>query len=102
MRSTNPHGSFAEVREHSPARWFSCGAGYYKYLKDKLQKAKREIFITGWSLNMEVELIRPVRSGDKGENRLSTILEERAMAGVQVYSLMLMSGPVKIFLFNRV
>ncbi|KAJ8351715.1 hypothetical protein SKAU_G00231910 [Synaphobranchus kaupii] len=83
----NRHGSFAPVRENTPAKWFVNAAGYFDAIADALEGAKEEIFITGWCpktcrLSPEIFLKRPVVDGNTW--RLDYVLKRKAEQGVKI------------------
>ncbi|KAK3578554.1 hypothetical protein CHS0354_025266 [Potamilus streckersoni] len=82
----NRYDSFAPVRDKSFARWFVDGSSYFEAVADALEKAKEEIFITGWWLTPEIYMKRPMTQGDHW--RLDVILTRKAKAGVKVFILL--------------
>ncbi|XP_016172953.1 phospholipase D zeta 2 [Arachis ipaensis] len=87
-----PHrfASFAPVRglteDGSQAQWFVDGKAAFEAIASSIQAAKSEIFITGWWLCPELYLKRPFDGFSK--LRLDSLLEEKAMQGVQIYVLL--------------
>ncbi|KAL3883140.1 hypothetical protein ACJMK2_029433, partial [Sinanodonta woodiana] len=82
----NRYESFAPMRDKSFARWFVDGSSYFEAVADALEKAKEEIFITGWWLTPEIYMKRPMTQGDYW--RLDAILTRKAKAGVKVFILL--------------
>ncbi|GMI79357.1 phospholipase D P2, PHOSPHOLIPASE D ZETA 2 [Hibiscus trionum] len=93
----NPHpyvthrfGSFAPPRglneDGSQAQWFVDGRAAFEAIATSIEKAKSEIFITGWWLCPELYLRRPFRSNPS--SRLDALLEAKAKQGVQIYILL--------------
>ncbi|GMH13136.1 hypothetical protein Nepgr_014977 [Nepenthes gracilis] len=89
---SHPHryGSFAPPRglaeDGSEAQWFIDGQAAFEAIASALEKAKSEIFITGWWLCPELYLRRPFR--DHSSSRVDTLLEAKAKEGVQIYILL--------------
>ncbi|KAK8633595.1 hypothetical protein V6N13_014439 [Hibiscus sabdariffa] len=87
-----PHrfGSFAPPRgwneDGSQAQWFIDGRAAFEAIASSIEKAKSEIFITGWWLCPELYLRRPFRSNPS--SRLDALLEAKAKQGVQIYILL--------------
>ncbi|XP_021282622.1 phospholipase D zeta 2 isoform X2 [Herrania umbratica] len=87
-----PHrfGSFAPPRglneDGSQAQWFIDGKAAFEAIASSIEKAKSEIFITGWWLCPELYLRRPFQSNSS--SRLDDLLEAKAKQGVQIYILL--------------
>ncbi|KAK8689373.1 hypothetical protein V6N13_088094 [Hibiscus sabdariffa] len=87
-----PHrfGSFAPPRglneDGSQAQWFIDGKAAFEAIATSIEKAKSEIFITGWWLCPELYLRRPFESNPS--SRLDALLEAKAKQGVQIYILL--------------
>ncbi|KAE8660207.1 Phospholipase D p2 [Hibiscus syriacus] len=87
-----PHrfGSFAPPRglneDGSQAQWFIDGKAAFDAIATSIEKAKSEIFITGWWLCPELYLRRPFESNPS--SRLDALLEAKAKQGVQIYILL--------------
>ncbi|XP_022719474.1 phospholipase D zeta 2 isoform X2 [Durio zibethinus] len=87
-----PHrfGSFAPQRglneDGSQAQWFIDGKAAFEAIASSIEKAKSEIFITGWWLCPELCLRRPFQSNSS--SRLDALLEAKAKQGVQIYILL--------------
>ncbi|XVE89606.1 hypothetical protein DITRI_Ditri20bG0009200 [Diplodiscus trichospermus] len=87
-----PHrfGSFAPPRglneDGSQAQWFIDGKAAFEAIASSIEKAKSEIFITGWWLCPELYLRRPFQS--HSSSRLDALLEAKAKQGVQIYILL--------------
>ncbi|XWS57471.1 hypothetical protein CRYUN_Cryun09bG0176700 [Craigia yunnanensis] len=87
-----PHrfGSFAPSRglneDGSQAQWFIDGKATFEAIASSIEKAKSEIFITGWWLCPELYLRRPFQSNSS--SRLDALLEAKAKQGVQIYILL--------------
>ncbi|MBA0770961.1 hypothetical protein Gotri_019499 [Gossypium trilobum] len=87
-----PHrfSSFAPPRglneDGSQAQWFVDGKAAFEAIASSIEKAKSEIFITGWWLCPELYLRRPFESNPS--SRLDALLESKAKQGVQIYVLL--------------
>ncbi|XVF31421.1 hypothetical protein REPUB_Repub16aG0144700 [Reevesia pubescens] len=83
-------GSFAPPRglneDGSQAQWFIDGKAAFEAIASSIEKAKSEIFITGWWLCPELYLRRPFESNSS--SRLDALLEAKAKQGVQIYILL--------------
>jgi phospholipase D1/2 len=77
--------SFAPIRHSSPSKWFVDASDYMESIADCIERAKQEIFITGFFLTPEIYLKRPVIVGDKW--RLDKLLQRKAAEGIKVYVL---------------
>ena len=84
--SSNPFSSFAPIRRDISPKYYVDGCQYFPAVAKALRKATREIFISDWSLNPELYLVRT--SGASPEDRLDYILQEKAEQGVKVYVLL--------------
>ncbi|KAL9235011.1 hypothetical protein vseg_009814 [Gypsophila vaccaria] len=87
----HPHrfGSFAPIRKSddgSEAQWFIDGEAGFNAIAAAIEKAKSEVYITGWWLCPELYLRRPFR--DHENSRLDVLLEAKAKEGVQIYILL--------------
>lgn len=88
----NPHrfGSFAPsrglIQDGSQAQWFIDGKAAFEAIASSIERAKSEIYITGWWLCPELYLRRPFQN--HFTSRLDTLLEVKAKQGVQIYILL--------------
>ena len=71
-------------RRMSYARWILNGSSYYRSVVQALRAAEKEVFITGWFLSPEVQLLRKA-SGDDEDLTLVDLVREIASNGVKVY-----------------
>ncbi|CAI9103469.1 OLC1v1001952C1 [Oldenlandia corymbosa var. corymbosa] len=87
---THRFGSFAPPRgladDGSQAQWFIDGKTAFEAIASSVEKAKSEIFITGWWLCPELYLRRPFNS--HSSSRLDSLLEAKAKEGVKIYILL--------------
>jgi len=83
---SNPHKSFAPVRESQLAYWFVDGQTFMSSVADVIAQAKEEIFITDWWLSPEVFLKRGNEFSQ--ELRLDRLLKRKAAEGVKVFVLL--------------
>ncbi|KAK8329297.1 hypothetical protein V6Z11_A11G309600 [Gossypium hirsutum] len=87
-----PHrfSSFAPPRglneDGSQSQWYVDGKAAFEAIASSIEKAKSEIFITGWWLCPELYLRRPFESNPS--SRLDALLESKAKQGVQIYVLL--------------
>ena len=80
-----PHrfDSFAPIRENCHLDWLIDGQEYFSVLVRAIQAAKSEIYIHGWWLSPEVQLLRP--SSLHPNFRLDRLLQSRAESGIKIY-----------------
>ncbi|XP_034530896.1 phospholipase D1a [Notolabrus celidotus] len=76
-------GSFAQLQENIPSKWYVNGKTYMEDVADALEEAKEEIFITDWWLSPEIFLKRPVVEGNRW--RLDCTLKRKAQQGVRIF-----------------
>lgn len=87
-----PHrfGSFAPQRglanDASKAQWFVDGKVAFEAIASAIERAKSEIYMTGWWLCPELYLRRPFHN--HRSSRLDALLEAKAKQGVQIYILL--------------
>ena len=82
----NLHDSFAAPVKDVNGRWFVQGGDYMRYLREKLLQAKHEVFITGWKLVKDLDLVRgDVKKDVEKPTKLVEVLELLASRGVKVY-----------------
>ncbi|XAR57043.1 Phospholipase D [Bertholletia excelsa] len=88
----HPHrfGSFAPPRglteDGSQAQWFVDGQAAFEAIALAIEKAKFEIFISGWWLCPELYPQRPFH--EHASSRLDALVEAKAKQGVQIYILL--------------
>lgn len=75
--------AFAPVRENCRLDWLIDGQEYFSVLVRAIQRAKSEIYIHGWWLSPEVQLLRP--SSLHPNFRLDRLLQSRAESGIKIY-----------------
>ncbi|XP_039258674.2 phospholipase D1-like isoform X3 [Styela clava] len=95
----NQNGSFAPVRENSPAHWFVDGSSYFNAVADAIEDANEEIFITDWWLSPQIYLKRPISDGGKWQ--LDKLLKRKADAGVKIYILLYKEVEMAVALQSR-
>nr|XP_027114761.1 phospholipase D zeta 1-like isoform X1 [Coffea arabica] len=82
--------SFAPQRglteDGTQAQWFIDGKAAFEAIASSIEKAKSEIYITGWWLCPELYLRRPFH--EHCSSRLDKLLEVKAKEGVQIYILL--------------
>jgi phosphatidylserine/phosphatidylglycerophosphate/cardiolipin synthase-like enzyme len=73
-----------ELGSHTcKAQWFVNGKDYFSALYDELNKAKKQILLSGWFLSADVYLKRPIC--EHPETRLDIVIENACKRGVKVY-----------------
>jgi len=89
----HPYGSFSPVRHYSPAAWYVDGAAAFAAMAKAMEEAEEQIFISGWWLSPDVQLIRsrPWQRQANGEPcgidvrvRLLDIIWRKQCCGVKV------------------
>ncbi|OMO79005.1 Glycosyl transferase, family 8, partial [Corchorus capsularis] len=70
----------------SQAQWFIDGKSAFEEIASSIEKAKSEIFITGWWLCLKLSMRRPFEGNSS--SRLDALLESKAKEGVQIYILL--------------
>lgn len=78
----NRFESFAPIRKNSRVQWFVDGKAYFEAVRQALEMAKEEIFITDWWLSPEIYLKRPSLGSN---HRLDCVLQKKAQQGVKVF-----------------
>ncbi|CAD8140682.1 unnamed protein product [Paramecium pentaurelia] len=81
----NPFDSFSPIRNRNFAKYFIDGHNYFDQLRQDIEAAKEEIFITDWWLSPELYLKRPSHENEKF--RLDKLLQQKAIEGVKIYSI---------------
>ena len=64
------------------AQWFVNGQAYYSHLYDALNKAKKQVLLSGWFLSPDTYLKRPI--SQHPDSRLDMIIEKACQRGVKV------------------
>ncbi|XP_042054133.1 phospholipase D zeta 1-like [Salvia splendens] len=88
----HPHrfNSFAPTRglaeDGSLAQWFIDGKAAFESIASSIERARSEIYITGWWLCPELYLRRPYHNNSS--SRLDILLEAKAKEGVQIHILL--------------
>ncbi|KAH6805831.1 phospholipase D P1 [Perilla frutescens var. frutescens] len=88
----HPHrfNSFAPTRglfeDGSQAQWFIDGKAAFESIASSIERAKSEIYMTGWWLCPELYLRRPFHKNSS--SRLDILLEAKAKEGVQIHILL--------------
>ena len=76
--------SFAPIRIKNEVKFLVDGAHYFYSLAKVLEKAKEEVFIAGWWVSPEVNLIRS-SEGVQPKYRLDNMISHLAKKGVKIY-----------------
>jgi len=90
---TGPSRSLLSLTKQT-AYWFVDGGPYMAAVRDALEAAEEEIFITDWWLSPEVYLKRGAKDAGPGwengsrEHRLDFLLKKKADKGVKIYVMM--------------
>lgn len=88
----HPHrfNSFAPTRglveDGSLAQWFIDGKSAFESIASSIERARSEIYMTGWWLCPELYLRRPFHN--HSSSRLDILLEAKAKEGVQIHILL--------------
>lgn len=81
------YGSFAPIRRVSDSslEWLIDARQYFAKVVEAIEAAKREIFIHGWWVSPELQLIRPSPDPiDQDRYRLDRLLQRKAEEGVRI------------------
>lgn len=79
----NRHGSNYPIRHNIEASWFVDGEDYYRTVAMAMLEAKKEIFICGWCVNLQIYLVRSTPFNVRW--RLDKLLYETASRDVRIY-----------------
>jgi phospholipase D1/2 len=85
--SDNRFNSFAPERNCVRAKWYVDGKDAFKDIAFAIDRAKKEIFITGWCVNPCLYLLRDDEP-NAADSRLDILLKHKASQGVKIYIVM--------------
>ena len=73
-----------DVDRDNRVRWYLCGQAYYRRVLEAIKSAKQEIFIAGWWLHPDIQLVDA--DGVRGVT-ISDVLIEQAKNNIKVFVL---------------